>query len=70
MSDMELAYQLARVLREERMRQFRENEPDTWPLGRYDYEETQAPWLEAKAAIAFLRERGFCSQASRKGGWA
>lgn len=58
MSDLELAYQLARVLREERVRQFRDNEPGTWPAGRSDYEETQAPWLEAKAAIAFLRERG------------
>lgn len=56
MSDIEV--ELAVVLREERMRQYREQDRAKWPAGAYDYEENQGPWLEARAALAFLRERG------------
>lgn len=55
---MDLEQELAAVLREERMRQFRENEPNAWPAGRAHYEQDQAPWLEARAALEFLRSRG------------
>jgi hypothetical protein len=55
---VDLEQELAHVLREEQMRQFRENEPGTWPAGRHAYEEHQAPWLAARAALEFLRSKG------------
>lgn len=56
MDDIEI--ELAAVLREERMRQYREQDRAKWPGGACDFEEHQGPWLEARAALAFLRERG------------
>lgn len=56
MSDIET--ELAAVLRDERMRQYREQDRAKWPGGIYDFEEHQGPWLEARAALAFLKERG------------
>lgn len=61
---MTIEQKLASVLREERVRQFRENEPNTWPAGRSHYEEEQAPWLEARAALSFLRSEGLLSDAT------
>ena len=50
--------ELAAALREERVRQLRDKEPETWPGGPQEYEEYQAPWLEARVALRFLLELG------------
>jgi len=50
--------ELAAVLRDERMRQYRDQDRAKWPGGAYDYEEHQGPWLEARASLKLLRERG------------
>lgn len=53
----EIEMELAAVLREERMRQYRDQDRAKWPGGIADYEANQGPWLEARAALAFLRAR-------------
>jgi len=59
---LDIEEELARVLREERVRQYRDNERATWPGGSANYEEHQGPWLEARAALEFLRSNGLLSQ--------
>lgn len=45
---------LAKAIREEIVRQYRDDERRTFPGGSYHYEETQSPWLIARAALAAL----------------
>lgn len=45
---------LAKAIREEIVRQYRDDERRTFPGGSYHYEESQSPWLIARAALAAL----------------
>jgi hypothetical protein len=57
MNNDDIEQELAVVLRGERMRQYRDQDRAKWPGGAYDFEEHQGPWLEARAAMAFLEQR-------------
>lgn len=53
----ETVEKIARAIREEIVRQHREDERRTFPGGSHYYEETQSPWLIARAALAALSQK-------------
>jgi len=52
----EVVEKVARVIREEIVRQYRDDERRSFPGGSRHYEETQSPWLIARAVLAAMKE--------------
>lgn len=53
----ETVARVAEAIREEIVRQYREDERRTFPGGSHYYEETQSPWLIVRAALAALSQK-------------
>lgn len=54
----DIAGDIAQVIRDERLRQYRDQDSAKWPSGAYDYDEHQGPWLQACAVLDLLKSRG------------
>lgn len=55
LEDETLVLLLATEIREEVVRQYRDNDRRNWPGGARDYEEAQSPWLIARIAAQTLK---------------
>lgn len=53
--DEALVRRLTTAIREEVVRQYRDDDRGNWPGGSHDYEEVQSPWLIARVAVQTLK---------------
>ena len=53
--DEALVRRLTTAIREEVVRQYRDDDRGKWPGGSHDYEEVQSPWLIARVAVQTLK---------------
>ena len=53
--DEALVRRLTTAIREEVVRQYRDDDRGNWPGGSHDYEEIQSPWLIARVAAQTLQ---------------